>query len=321
MRRAPFALILLVAMVATSCRVLLVPDPPGRAAPTASCRVVPAAAPGLLPRLRVTTQFAPGSFTNLIANAEHARRTGTPFNTAGITMADFANSFSALRQLRRHVRLRPHVPDEPLVRLPRPAPGRRARRDRGALQELQVLVHRPAAGGHHRPAVLLVREPPRCCTTPTSTSPARRSRTTSFSQRRQHRRMAPATAPTGSSTSGSPRRRGSASPSGTPTSTTRRRSTRCSRSSSGSNDPVLSRRASMVLDLLLLRHRAPHPEGQRRRDARPLVHEGQERRRPTRTSSTCRSCSSTTRSLGYNSTGDPGATLHGPRPSGTGCPR
>src|SRR4029079_14065925 len=41
-----------------------------------------------------STQFAPGSFTNLIANAEHARRTGQPFDTAGITMGDFANTFS-----------------------------------------------------------------------------------------------------------------------------------------------------------------------------------------------------------------------------------
>ena len=44
------------------------------------------------------------------------------------------------------------------------------------------------------------------------------------------------------------------------------------------DDPASSQRASMVLDLALLRHRAQHPARQLRRDARPLVHEGQERR-------------------------------------------
>ena len=87
---------LLVAMVATSCRVLLVPDPPG-----------PRSRDGFLPSWYwaqrqnsyldyASTQFAAGSPTNLIANAEHSRRTGTPFNTAGITMADYANSFSRM---------------------------------------------------------------------------------------------------------------------------------------------------------------------------------------------------------------------------------
>ena len=92
--RKSLVVVLTLAMVATGCRVLLVPDPPG-----------PRSTDGFVPtsyqRARqnsyldyASTQFAPGSFTNLIANAEHARRTGTPFNTAGITMADFANSFS-----------------------------------------------------------------------------------------------------------------------------------------------------------------------------------------------------------------------------------
>ena len=92
--RKPVVVALLLAMVATSCRVLLVPDPPG---PPSSDGFVPTA----WWRARqnsyldyASTQFAPGSFTNLIANAEHSRRTGAPFDTAGITMADFANSFS-----------------------------------------------------------------------------------------------------------------------------------------------------------------------------------------------------------------------------------
>jgi hypothetical protein len=87
---------LLVAMVATSCRVLLVPDPPG-----------PRSHDGFLPSWYwearqssyldyASTQFSAGSPTNLIANAEHSRRTGAPFNTAGITMADYANSFSRM---------------------------------------------------------------------------------------------------------------------------------------------------------------------------------------------------------------------------------
>ena len=92
--RKSLVVVLTLAMVATGCRVLLVPDPPG-----------PRTTDGFVPtsylRARqnsyldyASTQFAPGSFTNLIANAEHARRTGQPFDTAGITMADFANSFS-----------------------------------------------------------------------------------------------------------------------------------------------------------------------------------------------------------------------------------
>lgn len=85
---------LLVAMVATSCRVLLVPDPPG-----------PRSRDGFVEadywRARqdsyldfASTQFSPGSPTNLIANAEHSRRTGTPFNTAGISVADYAAVFN-----------------------------------------------------------------------------------------------------------------------------------------------------------------------------------------------------------------------------------
>ncbi len=87
---------LLFAMVATSCRVLLVPDPPG-----------PRSRDGFLPSWYwearqnsyldyASTQFSPGSPTNMIANAEHSRRTGTPFNTAGITVANYASAFSKM---------------------------------------------------------------------------------------------------------------------------------------------------------------------------------------------------------------------------------
>ncbi len=85
---------LLAAMVATSCRVLLVPDPAG---PTSRDGFVEAS----YWRARqnsyldfASTQFSPGSPTNLIANAEHSRRTGTPFNTAGISVDNYAAVFN-----------------------------------------------------------------------------------------------------------------------------------------------------------------------------------------------------------------------------------
>lgn len=92
--RKSLVVLLAAAMLATGCRVLLVPNPPG-----------PPSADGYLPPSYwvgrqnsylsyASTEFAPGSFTNLIANAEHSRRTGAPFPSARITMADFANSFS-----------------------------------------------------------------------------------------------------------------------------------------------------------------------------------------------------------------------------------
>ncbi len=94
--RKPVVVAVLLAMVATSCRVLLVPDPPG---PPSTDGFVPASwwkarQDSYLDY--ASTQFSPGSFTNLIANAEHSRRTGAPFDTAGITLADFANTFSRL---------------------------------------------------------------------------------------------------------------------------------------------------------------------------------------------------------------------------------
>ncbi len=94
--RKSIVVALALAMVATSCRVLLVPDPPG---PRSRDGFVEA---GYWAQRQnsyldyASTQFTPGSPTNLIANAEHSRRTGTPFNTAGITAADYANSFSRM---------------------------------------------------------------------------------------------------------------------------------------------------------------------------------------------------------------------------------
>ena len=92
--RKSLVVALAVAMVATSCRVLLTPDPPG---PPSTYGYVnsdywEARQNSYLDF--ASTQFAAGSPTNLIANAEHSRRTGAPFNTAGITVADYANSFS-----------------------------------------------------------------------------------------------------------------------------------------------------------------------------------------------------------------------------------
>ncbi len=64
------------------------------------------------------------------------------------------------RHVHRHDRLRHAVPDQPLVRLRRQAAARDARRDRQALSHIQVLVHRADAEGCRRQQVLLVREPP-----------------------------------------------------------------------------------------------------------------------------------------------------------------
>ena len=94
---------------------------------------------------------------------------------------------------------------------------------------------------------------------------------------------------------GSTRRCASGSPSGTPTSTTKRTSRRCSRSSSSRPTTDLADRAGdgarprVLLDIALhLQQR------QLRRDARPLVHEGQEHRgRPGHVRARRRCCSTT----------------------------
>ena len=84
---------LLVAMVATSCRVLLVPDPPGPPSPNGYVNNDYWEARQNSYLDFASTQFAAGSPLNLIDNAEHSRRTGAPFNTAGITVADYQHSF------------------------------------------------------------------------------------------------------------------------------------------------------------------------------------------------------------------------------------
>ena len=94
--RRRLAFVLLVAVLATSCRTLIVPDPPG---PRSTDGFVSASwwrnqQRGYLNYARQS--FSPGSYTNLINNAEWARRTHTPFNTAGITLADYANSFERM---------------------------------------------------------------------------------------------------------------------------------------------------------------------------------------------------------------------------------
>ena len=87
---------LVLAMVATSCRVLLVPDPAGPRSQNGFVNANYWEARQNSYLNYASTVFAAGSPTNLIANAEHSRRTGAPFNTAGITMADYANSFSRM---------------------------------------------------------------------------------------------------------------------------------------------------------------------------------------------------------------------------------
>jgi hypothetical protein len=95
MRRS-LVIALVATMVATGCRVLLAPNPPGP--PSSDGFVDPAYWTARQNSYldAGSTTFSPGSFTNLIVNAEHARRTGTAFDTAGIHLSDFANSFSRM---------------------------------------------------------------------------------------------------------------------------------------------------------------------------------------------------------------------------------
>ncbi len=94
--RKSLVMVVVAALFASGCAVLLTPDPPG-----------PKSKDGFVPAWwwngrqnsyldYASTQFSPSSFTNLIANAEHSRRTGAPFNTAGITMADFQPAFDRM---------------------------------------------------------------------------------------------------------------------------------------------------------------------------------------------------------------------------------
>jgi hypothetical protein len=94
--RKQLAAMLFVTMIATSCRTLIVPDPPGPRSPDGfvSDSWWRNQQRGYLNYARQS--FSPGSYTNMINNAEWARRTHTPFNTAGITLADYANSFQRM---------------------------------------------------------------------------------------------------------------------------------------------------------------------------------------------------------------------------------
>lgn len=84
------------ALIASGCALLVPPDPPGPRSPDGFVN------PGWWRRRQdsylryASTQFAPGSFTNLIANAERSRRTGTPFPTASITLTDFQPAFDRM---------------------------------------------------------------------------------------------------------------------------------------------------------------------------------------------------------------------------------
>ena len=141
-----------------------------------------------LPRLRARAVLA-----RLLHEHDQQRRVGAPEPPSVQHRRHHARGLRELvpahGQLRRHRRLRPHVHDEPLVRLSRRAPGRRAHRDGRSHAVVQVLVHRSAAGGHDRPALLLVGEPPpvvpRRRVPRRAGVPERR-----LQQRRQHRRMA-----------------------------------------------------------------------------------------------------------------------------------
>ncbi len=95
MRKSVVVAVLL-ALVTTSCRVLVNPDPPGAPSTDGFVNAAYWAERQNSYLEYASTQFSPGSPPNLIANAEHSRRTGTPFNTAGITVADYANSFSRM---------------------------------------------------------------------------------------------------------------------------------------------------------------------------------------------------------------------------------
>jgi hypothetical protein len=94
--RKQLAGVLLAAMVVTGCRPLLVPDPPG---PHNSDGFVPSSWWQDRQRGYLTfahREFVPSSYTNMINNAEWARRTHTPFDTEGITLADYAASFQRM---------------------------------------------------------------------------------------------------------------------------------------------------------------------------------------------------------------------------------
>jgi hypothetical protein len=82
--------VVLVALVATSCNVLLTPDPPG---PRSSNGFV--AAPWWRDRQNsyleyASSEFSPSSYLNVINNAEWARRSNHRFDVSQITVDDYA---------------------------------------------------------------------------------------------------------------------------------------------------------------------------------------------------------------------------------------
>ena len=94
--RKQLAGVLLVVMLVTGCRTLLVPEPPG---PRSSDGFVASSWWRNRQREYLTfahREFSPGSYTNMINNAEWARRTHTPFDSARITVADYAASFQRM---------------------------------------------------------------------------------------------------------------------------------------------------------------------------------------------------------------------------------
>ena len=275
--RRRVALILLVAFVATSCRALVVPDPKG---PQPSPDGFVSAAWWRNQQRDYLDyahdQFSPGSYTNMINNAEWARRNHRPFNTAGITLADYANSFQRMDNF-------VDTADFDLTYMMNlwygyrdvlPADVRTAMEAPYAV--VQVLVHRSAADGHDRPALLLVREPPpavpRRRVPRRAGIPERR-----LQQRRQHRRMAQ-----GAGARVHRRVAHREGPLRFHRVALRRLLPEDRRRAP--DDRRVGRRPGVVTTRVdgarppLLRHRAQHPARQLRCDARPLVHEGQERR-------------------------------------------
>ena len=232
-----------------------------------------------LPELRAASLLA-----RLVHEHDQQRGVGSSHSHAVQHRRDHAGGLREFvpthGRLRRHRRLRPHVHDEPLVRLPRSSPGRRARRDGAAHAVVQVLVHGPATGRHHRPALLLVREPPpalpRRRVPRRAGVPERRVR-----QRREHRCLAQGARPR------LHRRLAH-----------REGALRFHRVALGrllpedggrtAHDHRVGRRpgarAARVVHPrpVVLRHRAQHPARQLRCDARSVLHEGQERRHRSR---------------------------------------
>ena len=225
-----------------------------------------------------TAQLSPGSVTNVINHAERARRDPSfHFDAAAVTPATLAASFDKIDNFVDTAGLRPALPDEPVVR----------KRDqltpevRSAIDQRIVAFKYwytdPQPAGRRRPAVLLDREPrdalPRRGVPGRPGVPADHVR-----QRREAGRRAPSACRV-------PHRHVAH----------REGALRVHRMALGRLLPEDRRRAAHVHRVRrrpgpgrarvdgprppALRPRAAPAAGQQRRDARPVVHEGQERRR------------------------------------------